>query len=433
MYASRPEYLRQGLLVGSDADVYRVFASLVIAMIFLQKFAINIGDGTVGFNLGILWVGLGLLAVGNYVEFAPSRLALLSALLVAMMFSLGSDVPLRLPAFGLVVATYTAFVLQVRVSYEVASRCLMVFQTCMVAIAFIVLGQQVLQYTVGNQFWPNLDDLAPKAFLDHGFAYIRRYAWDSPYLEPNGIFFLEPSELSYYLAIAIALELLWFRNSLRLSLYVIAMLACLAGTGPLTLAITAPLWVIRLPRKLSFILIFTGAPIVIAGFAVGWLDPMLARLNELSQENSSAYSRIVLPLQAITDQIASPGNWFTGWGPGSMVKGRDIVAWPFSKLLYEYGLLTAVLFHAYLLVCMFDRALSGILSIVMLVPFLFFGSGFVSHANVMPLLLFGALLRIKTPTASTQGSLSYADGAREIVARNTVSSIAETGVLPRRF
>ena len=67
----------------------------------------------------------------------------------------------------------------------------------------------------------------------------------------------------------------------------------------------------------------------------------------------------------------------------------------------------------------------------MLVPFLFFGSGLVSHANVMPLLLFGALLRIKTPTAPTQGSLSYAYDAREIVSLSTeLLSLITTDIKP---
>jgi hypothetical protein len=386
-------------------SVAPVFTVLVIAMVFLQKLG---SDAGVGINLIILWIAVGLLIAHNRAEFVLSRLVLMVLVLDAMMLSIivGTEAP-KLTAVYILTAMYAGFTLRVWVTRDEASHCFKVFQSCMVIIAAIVLCQQAIQYTIGSQFWPNLDVIVPKSFLYPGFAYIRPYSWQSPYLEPNGIFFLEPSVLSLYLAIAIGLEIEWFRNMWRLGLYATAMLACLAETGPVALILAGPFLLAKFGRKLAIIVVILGIPASLVLFEAGWLDIFLDRTTELSNSNSSGYNRVVLPLQSIIDQFSnSEEPILTGFGPGSSTKGLNIVQWPFSKLFYEYGFLTAFLFHLYLLSCVFDRPPSYPLTLIMLLPLLFFGGGFVSHASVMPLILFGSLLRVGSGRVMASNSIN---------------------------
>jgi hypothetical protein len=70
---------------------------------------------------------------------------------------------------------------------------------------------------------------------------------------------------------------------------------------------------------------------------------------------------------------------------------------PAQKMLYEYGLLAALTFHAYLLTAVLRRSPSRTIGVFMLIPHLLFGGGFVTHTNIMMLVMFGSLLRMPVP------------------------------------
>ena len=368
------------------------FAAMIVAMVFLQKFGLNIGDGAIGIDAFVLWGGLVWLGLLGYLEVVASRLVLLTLVVAAMLIGVMlNGQPLKPTALAVVLFMYAGFIFRMRLSPDLLRRCLLIFQRCMTVIAVIVILQQVVQYTVGHRFWPNLDALTPKAFLYGGFGYIHPYHWNSPYLEPNGIFFLEPSGLSAYLAMALLIELTWFRRFAHMGLYVLAILACLAGTGFLMLALVSPLLAFKLNRRMLLLVLALAIPVLGVALFTNWLAPLFARSSELSSSNSSGFDRIVLPLQNIASQLGDPTRIFEGAGPGQSLKGHDLVDWPFSKLLLEYGLLTAILFHAYLVFSVVGSAPSRTLAVALLLVHLFFGGGFVSHTNVMPLLLFCAL------------------------------------------
>lgn len=367
-------------------------------MIFLQKIGFSVSAGAFGLDAMLLWLGLGLLLLAGDLTIVRHRLVLLIILLNAIVLSLllSGLVP-KLSALLIVLVMFAGFVFRLRLPEALLNRCLDGFQRTMAIIAACVLAQQVLQYTVGNRFWPNLDRLIPPALLYPGFAYIHPYSWRSPLLEPNGVFFLEPSGLSYYLAISLVLEAVRFRRLRLLALFLVATLACRAETGPVVLLITAPLWAARMGRRLFVPIALVGVPLMIVALHAGWLSSLTGRAGELGNSQSSGYARVVVPFETIRTTIADPDFLLTGLGPGASPRGANLVAWPFSKLLVEYGLVTAVLFHLYLLVCVLDGPPSRVLGLVMLLPYLFFGGGFVSHASVMPLLLLGSLLGAADP------------------------------------
>ncbi len=410
----------------AGARIRVVFGLLVVAMIVLQKFGFTEGAGSVGLDTGLLWLGLGWLALHGELRIVRHRLVLLVLLLDAIALNLVlAERPVKWTALGIVLVLYVGFIFQARLADDTVSKCLDKFQRCMAVIAAIVIGQQLVQYTIGNRFWPDLDRMFPASLLYPGFAYIHPYSWRSRFLEPNGVVFLEPSALSYYLAAAFVLEVVRFRRLVLLGLFTVAILACLAGTGPTALLLTAPAWAPKLGRRLAVPLFAVGLPLLLVVSAAGWLAPLTNRSTELSNDRSSGYARIVEPLETIAGTIREPGIVFEGHGPGSSAKSPDAVQWPFSKLLYEYGLATAVLFHVFLLVSVLDAPPSRTLAIFLLVPYLFFGGGFVSHASVMPLLLLCSLL------AGRRRELSGARPARAGDPVRRVASSPRTSGGPR--
>lgn len=377
--------------------IERIFFVLVIAMIFFQKLGLNFGDAAIGLDTILMWIGFVML-IGSS-RFNPARGLLLCLMVLAILGMMVSITPPDRPtAFGIVAAAFIPFMLEIPISEEGALRCFNHFQRCMSVIAVIVLVQQGLQYTVGNRYWPNLETVIPESFLYPGFAYIHPYAFGSPYLTPNGVFFLEPSALSYYLSIALIIEIIWFKSFTRFCLFAAALGACMAVTGIATVLLSSPFWISRVDKRIWHILIWGIIPLILLAAHFGALDHLFARSDELSDNQSSGYARIMLPLQSISDQLSSSNVMF-GHGAGSTPRAANFVEWPFSKLLYEYGIIVAILFHAYLLTCMFGRPLSRALSFSMLLPYLFFGGGFVSHASVMPLILFGSLLSVSSASS----------------------------------
>ena len=118
------------------------------------------------------------------------------------------------------------------------------------------------------------------------------------------------------------------------------------------------------------------------------------RSSELSNDNSSGYSRLVTPFLETTALLENPAFLVSGEGAGSSPKGTE-VQWPANKLIYEYGTPTAVTFYVFLLFSILRNPPSRIVASVILIPHLFFGGGVVSHTNIMMLVMFGSMFRIR--------------------------------------
>ena len=331
-----------------------VLSALVLAMIFLQKLALNFGGGSIGLDALLTWAGLGWLFLRREAGLVPLRagLLLLWLMLIVVSTMLTAD-SARLSAVAIVLIMYVPFVAQVSLTRREMLRLFDVYQGAMVAIAVIVLAQQAVQYTIGNRFWPNLDQLIPARFLYPGFAYIRPYSWDSPWLTPNGVFFLEPSILSSYMAVAIAIEIIFFQRIRRLALYCVAIVAGVAASGPVSLVLASPFLFWRASPRVRM-LMGAGLAALALFIALGANFRPLERVSELSSDNSSAYYRLVKPLQDIGATLEEPDILLSGAGAGASPKGDNVVQWPVSKLLYEYGLLVAIVFHLYFLAAKLD-------------------------------------------------------------------------------
>ena len=369
-----------------------VVSALLVSMIYLQKLGITINEGSFGLNVALLWIGLALVALVNQLAIDVSRLLAFTALLASMSLSMAlSPEESRWSAFVIFIAMFAGFIFRIPVSPILALRSLLFFQRLMVPIAGIVILQQLLQLVIGPHIRISIEDVIPDYLLYPGFAYIRPVAWNSPYTVPNGLFLLEPSTVSGYLAAALVAELVWFKSGWRIVVFITALVAGMALTGFIAILVTLPFWFWRAEPRIILALALLIAPLAGAALSMGWLDPLIDRADELSSDASSAYARLVVPMQSIASQIGDPAHWFTGLGAGSSPKGADRVQWPFSKLLHEYGLASAVLFHVFLVQAVVSANYLRSVTVVLLLPYLCFGGGFVAHASVMPLLLLGPI------------------------------------------
>ncbi len=374
--------------------VVKAFWLLSFSSIFLQKFGVTLASSSIGLDAFILWGVLAWLFLRGAVGVNATRFALFAVMtllaVVATVVTGASDA--SVPSLLLFLSLYATLTLQANLPATAVLACLRQFQTMMGLIAIIVIAQQAIQFTVGAAWWPNLDTLLPHQILLQGFAYIRPYEWKSPYLTPNGVFFLEPSAVSLFLAMATAVEIRFFQSKARLILLGSSLLACMAGTGLAALVACAPFLASRLRTRALASVCILAIPALAYGFSQGYLDHILDRSSEFFDSKKSAYARISKPLEETISFAGMDSRLMYGDGPGASAKGNDEVQWPANKLGREYGLLTAAAFHVFVGYAALANPISAALSLCILIPHFFFGGGFVQHTNIMLLVMFCTLL-----------------------------------------
>ena len=371
------------------------FVMLALSAIFFQKIGFPVAGNYIGLDAIILWGVLMWLFVRGDAAIDLLRATFFVVLLLLVLLSLFIIQQVNsLPALIVFLAMYATMLLKVEVDQATVLRCLDTFQTSMCIVACIVIMQQVLQYTVGNSYWPNLERVLPSYLLVGDYVYFRPYAWRSPYLVPNGIFFLEPSAVSGFTAVALAAEIVWFKRRFRLGLYAFSLVVGVAGSGVTVIAICSIPLFLKMDRRLRLWTLGAGLPVFLAAASLGAFSHVLDRSSEFSNQNSSAYARIVVPLEATLRLSADPDYLLTGNGPGTSLKAINTVQWPVNKITYEYGLLSAIAFHVFLTVAVLGKPASRVVALIIFIPHIFFGGGFVTHTNIMMLVLFGSLLQL---------------------------------------
>ncbi len=346
----------------------------IVSLVMLQGFGIPFAGSSVELCLPIYFASLALVVVGLKLAISPVRLVLYGAMVAAMVFSqLFSGAETDLAALALVLVLYSAFIFEIPVSGSTLRRVLGLFQRIMMGAAVLVFLQHAIQFTIGPGQWPSLWNLLPPEVLFPGYNYIQPFEYGSPFIKPNGLFFLEASFVSQFLAIALVIEIAIFRRLLVLTFFVAALFACLAGSGLLIFALAAPLLVLQAPPRLwlagAVLLAVTG----IAATALGWTEVTGRRIAEFSQPGSSAYNRYVRPMQQIEDLIERPKRVVIGHGAGRAPigdQGDDTL--PLSKMAYEYGFVATLILVALMISALFFGGTSLAIATVL---FLFYNLG----------------------------------------------------------
>ena len=364
---------------------------LFLSAIFLQKIGFPIAGNYIGLNALILWTTLLWLFVKGVAIIDLLRSLIFTVLILAVLLSLFIAQNIKsVPAVLIFLLMYATMLFRIEVDRAVLLRCLGVFQTSMCFVAYIVITQQIIQYTVGNAYWPNLENILPSYLLVGDYAYIRPYAWRSPFLVPNGVFFLEPSVVSEFTALALAAEIVWFKRLQRLSLYAFSLVVGVAGSGVAIIAICSIPLFLNMDRRLRLWTLGLGVPVLSIAILLGAFSHFVDRSAEFSNQNSSAYARVTIPFEATLRLSVDPDYLMVGNGPGTSVKAINTVQWPINKIIYEYGLTAAIMFHVFLAVAILAHPANRTVAMVIFIPHIVFGGGFVTHTNIMMLVLFGS-------------------------------------------
>lgn len=362
----------QGAFAGGvDAATARRIANVMcvhlVLVVVTQKMALPVGGGIqIAFAMVFQYVIYAIfLLMGVLRVHLVRTLMLLAFVTFAVMahtlYHAGSNYSPGSLFLLILILTMYSFV--VPIDEENYNRILKTFQVVAVVASILVFFNWGTQFA--GQWIFNLEDYIPDSFQYINYVYMNKLRWDLPWIKPNGIFFLEVSHLSQFIGMALVIELARFRRLKYAALYSIALMSSFGGTGTLLVLASAPFLLVTLPRKYTIAMVVAAPLLLGIASAIGVLGNFTQRITEFDQEKSSGYNRFVLPATTSAEALGRDGlGGLLGSGAGTIPAGDPSkggfngFAWsPYSKVIYEYGLIGFLIWLPLTLYAIFNRGM----------------------------------------------------------------------------
>lgn len=368
----------------------------LFATLFLSKWRTPVGpsDFAMAWPLifGAVLVGL---AIGR-MRFEPRRLLaylFLLGLLGAIQVLRGD--PFSLSSLLLMMSIYLTYTVAVNQSSKIdVFRVLTLFASI---VAICGLAQFSLQFVLPRAAVFPIENLLPNSMLIQNYNMQIPLSYGSKILKANGIFALEPSFYSQFLAVAIIAELSMAGRLARIALYGAGMLVAYSGTGIIVLLVTLPV-VMIIKRRADLLLLGLLILLLLALFAEPLnLSVFLERAGEFSSKGSSGFERFTGALYLFEQFLWNdPSRALLGFGPGSFASfavraDLPVAEMAFTKIIFEFGLIGGFATLFFLGYCVTRSAAPG--SVKLAVAVMFAMSGIytaVSHGIALSLLVWSA-------------------------------------------
>ena len=374
------------------ADPLWPLVVILVAAVFLQRFAVPVAESQLGVGLviGLLVAGWGALTGRLVVE--PTRFLLYCVMLAAMLVALAlAGQPFSILSLAMLCLLYLPFVLVLPLAAADYRRLLDGFQT----VALLVAGSAVLQFSVqfvlGAAWMFPFDLLLPAPFFIPGFNLVIEIT--GGIVKSTGLWLVEPSHLSQLMALAIIIEFTSFRRPAVLAGLAVGLLLSFSGTGLVLLAVFLPVLLIASGRAgwlvAGLILLLPTLWLLADTFPINYF---FSRLGEFTNPQASGSMRFFGPYWAVADVFAGrPDLLATGVGPGRMTDAilyfdYNVQDSSWLKLLIEYGLMGGLPFAVFYGYCLFAGCPDRRLAAALLFEVLFLG-GFLLGYHVQFLVL----------------------------------------------
>jgi hypothetical protein len=371
--------------------------TVLFGCIILQRFGIPLGELKLPVAVVVVGSVFLVLLVQNraVVSEASAVFYLLFCLYAVFSAGLALAIPPRgttasVFSLGYLLLLYGFIVLRVRPAAGMIPT-LAIFRNFVALIAACACLQFAAQFAGIHLF--SFAGFVPDAMLlESTYNVVVPIWYGSTVYKANGIFLLEPSLLSQFIAIALVIEFLYFGSPVRMGLLVVALLLAFSGTGLLILGFAVfaagvaergALW-----RIMTFLLVGGSiAALFGATIAPEYVDSIARRVWELSSDQTSGFIRFISPYVMVIDATADPRS-ILGFGPGTAER-FDALGYTYginalTKILIEYGIL-GLLLYLLLLLSAFYRADMRALSLVGFFWFIFGGGYHLTPAIVYSL------------------------------------------------
>jgi hypothetical protein len=373
---------RRGREAPVERQTFRALAVMILACIFLQRFAIPLGTAQIAVSFAISYAAFAYLLLSGCMTVNPILVVayLIAASGLTVVAMIADQVSIS--SYVYLLSIYALYSFRLRRKDSSYERTLDLYQDAMMVCAALGVAQFLGQFVVGNELVFPIDLYVNPTYLIDRFNVIIPLTNDSSIMKANGVFFLEPSFFSQFLGLSLVIELLHRKRARRLALIIGGMIVSYSGTG-LSLAVLFGAWTLLRQGNVKLLaLAALAAVLLVVGSSVLNLTVFIDRIGEFGSRESSGFARFISPFYLISDFIiTSPQSFLFGLGPGSienavgLAASRDYLAHDATwiKLLYEYGAIGTVLLMGYMALSLFSGARDRILAGAILYLFLFLG------------------------------------------------------------
>jgi hypothetical protein len=401
--APNRDALQQRVVVG-------VFAAMLIGITVLQKIGLPAGGTVIPVIVPIAYAALIAGILFARPVFRPIRAILyLAVVITSALSNVLFAKHFTYSSISFYFVLYLPFLVAFETTQETFRKCMALFSNLMLFFAAVVWVQHAIQFSIGWQYWPDLDKLVPSAYLVPEFLYIQPIQYGMQLMKPSGITFLEVSFISQFITLALIIELLFLQRLLRAAFFGATLFATFAGTGLLLLVVSLPIVFTRLNIR-TFVTVLASAFVALfVALQLNWFDLVANRLGEFDKQGTSGSSRFIEPLDRVRAALREPSAVYAGIGSGQIEQGGNIFWWPLVKAVVEYGLLQGLLFYGFLIYAMFDRTPSRQFSVILILWYSFEGT-LLTPLNPIALVMLSAmfLMRDAAPRRARSGAASAA-------------------------
>lgn len=385
-----------------------VFAPVVAATL-LSKFAPPVpGLPAIGllFPVATLALGIGLLT---------GRLQLVSARFVLFLLMLSVLSLIQVWRGDLFSLTSLALMAVLGFAYVPAARpadgggssvdsaaALRFFCNLSALIASFGIIQFCLQFVGGTALAFPIETFVPEALRTPGYNAMAPLYYGSSIYKATGFVMLEPSVFCQLCALGLVAELASRNRTSRMLIYAGAIVVSYSGTGLLVLAVVLPLFVLMYRR---WDLLLRG--LLLVGVLALLAEPLnlqvtLGRAGEFNSGGSSGFMRFVGWQSLFADRLwNSPQHALFGHGPGTYFDAAEGYAageMAHAKIIFEFGVLGALLYFGFIFYCLFSSKAPLIVRIAVAVTYFMNGAYSPSVTGFATCLLLWPVQDAATPS-----------------------------------
>jgi hypothetical protein len=377
-----------------------VLCTPILCASLFSKFGIpGFAELSIGIGIPVTMAALGIGVLNDCIRLDPRRLGFycltLAVLVLPQLLQAGTY---SIQSLLMLAVLHIPYAMVVTRGHELVPRVLKFFLHIATLLSVLAIAQYFLQGFIDQALLYPIDNLVPQQFVVQGFNSQGTISYGSTQVRATGMFMLEPSFLTQFLAVAIIAETLTSSRLWRLGLYAMGILVAHAGTGMLILAIVMPFVVIT-RRRWDLLLI--GAVGIVLVFAFGEalnLDMITNRAGEFNDPNSSGFARFVGGFYMFEEMLwPNLVRALFGYGAGSFLEythlfSIEVADMPMTKMIFEFGLVGAAVYFTFIASCLFSSPLPKLLSLGIGLSFLLNGMYVpFSHGLALGLLVLTSL------------------------------------------
>jgi hypothetical protein len=360
-------------LAAPPAWYLHLVSGLVVSLVLLQRIGVPAGEEPVSVAIVLAYAFVGVSWSARLLTVSRLRAGLFTIAVSAVLLTTaavswrGWGADFSMSSLWLLVVVYVPWVMRVRDPHgaAVVARAGHTFIWTMVVVAALGVAQLTSQF-IGLWTWTDyLGEFVPGEYLVPGYNFANELTYGNPVRKATGFVLAEPSFLSQFCALAILVGIMLRVRTWKLLVLAAGLGSAVSGTGLVLLAAGGVLLLLRAPRRLriGYVLAAALVPVVVLRSPLSVF--FTAREDELTNENSSGYSRFVAPFDEVWNGfLEEPIRFLVGNGPGSVTRvllsldngGVDVNYSVLPKLAFEYGIVAGGLFALFLVLALVDRA-----------------------------------------------------------------------------